>query len=76
MKNPYILAMSVLNKGKNPRTPFLVIFFFFRLSIPSISDFPSSNQIYLSNGERKEIFRKSYFDISLSNSYFFEGRFL
>ena len=74
MKNPYILAMSVLNKGKNPRTPFLVIFFF-RLSIPSISDFPSSNQIYLSNGEGKEIFGKSYFDISLSNSYFLKTDF-
>ena len=67
--------MCVLNKGKNPRTPFLVFFFFFRLSIPSISDFPSSNQIYLNIGEGKEIFRKSYFDISLSKSYFLQTDF-
>lgn len=75
-ENPYILAMSVLNKGKNPSwDTFFQSFLFFRLSIPSISDFPSSNQIYLSNGAGKEIFRKSYFDISLSKSYFLKTHF-
>lgn len=74
-ENPYILAMSVLNKGKVPSWDTFFQSFLFLGYIPSISDFPSSNQIYLSNGAGKEIFRKVIL-ISSSKSYFLEDTFL